>query len=271
MVSGSADGTARAWDLKNGDTYALYGIDAPILSLGLSADGRCFSCGDQKGRVWIFEWVNPSRGLPIATASHRRSHDLRIRCPICSSESKVRQSDLGATVSCRKCRAKVRLNRFTMGAPEAPPATTGAADEQTLGTSTRVSCLLAAATVFFGLLSLIAAIPAARHAYSETSSYALAVLLGLMIPFAVGLGAAQIALFNHRLRRLAHALLWPALAASVVSLAFWLSRDWTVAAVLGFAAGPVLWWMTCRVLFRGIDERRERAEKFQRYLSSRSR
>jgi WD40 repeat protein len=57
VVSGSRDKTVKAWGLEKGNSCELFGNDAPVLSLALSCDGRWVACGDEVGRVWIFEWV----------------------------------------------------------------------------------------------------------------------------------------------------------------------------------------------------------------------
>ena len=45
------------WDLATGDFSELFGNDSAIRSLALSPDGHWLACGDEMGRVWIFEWV----------------------------------------------------------------------------------------------------------------------------------------------------------------------------------------------------------------------
>ncbi len=57
VVSGSDDRTVRAWDLESGQARLLFWNDAPIFSLALSGDDCILACGDDQGRVWIFEWV----------------------------------------------------------------------------------------------------------------------------------------------------------------------------------------------------------------------
>ncbi|MBN1488076.1 MAG: hypothetical protein JW981_10570 [Anaerolineae bacterium] len=57
MVSGSDDNQLRVWNLTSGDSSVLFGNDSSIRSLALSQDGRWVVCGDELGRVWIFEWM----------------------------------------------------------------------------------------------------------------------------------------------------------------------------------------------------------------------
>jgi WD40 repeat protein len=59
IVSGSADHTIRVWDLERNAGHVLFWNDAPIYSLALSRDGRLLACGDEVGRVWIFDVVWP--------------------------------------------------------------------------------------------------------------------------------------------------------------------------------------------------------------------
>jgi WD40 repeat protein len=57
IVSGADDRTIRAWDLVSGESRVLFWNDAAIFSLALSGDGRLLVCGDNVGRVWIFDVV----------------------------------------------------------------------------------------------------------------------------------------------------------------------------------------------------------------------
>ncbi|RMF27090.1 MAG: hypothetical protein D6759_18325, partial [Chloroflexi bacterium] len=75
IVSGSRDRTVRAWDPASGTPRVLFWNDAPILSLALSPDGRLLACGDEVGRVWIFEWVRegrPPRGTKAPITDRER-------------------------------------------------------------------------------------------------------------------------------------------------------------------------------------------------------
>jgi WD40 repeat protein len=60
VVSGASDGTVKVWELATGRCETLFGNDAPLRSLALSPDSRWLVCGDEVGRVWIFEWVKSS-------------------------------------------------------------------------------------------------------------------------------------------------------------------------------------------------------------------
>jgi WD40 repeat protein len=57
VVSASADYTVKVWNLDTGTSRELFNNDSGIHSLDLSSDGRWLACGDEMGRVWIFEWV----------------------------------------------------------------------------------------------------------------------------------------------------------------------------------------------------------------------
>jgi WD40 repeat protein len=60
LVSGSEDHTIRAWNLQRRDEgQVLFWNDAAIASLALSRDGCLLTCGDEAGRVWIFDVVWP--------------------------------------------------------------------------------------------------------------------------------------------------------------------------------------------------------------------
>jgi hypothetical protein len=57
-ISGSRDRTVRGgWDPANRVLRVLFWNDADILSLALSGDGQLLACGDEVGRVWIFDVV----------------------------------------------------------------------------------------------------------------------------------------------------------------------------------------------------------------------
>ena len=57
VISGSYDKTVKVWNIVTGDSRELFGSDSAILCLALSPDDRWLACGDERGRVWIFEWV----------------------------------------------------------------------------------------------------------------------------------------------------------------------------------------------------------------------
>jgi WD40 repeat protein len=57
IVSGSGDKTLRVWDLNNGKSQTLFENDKVIWSLYLSHDSRWVICGDELGRVWVFDLV----------------------------------------------------------------------------------------------------------------------------------------------------------------------------------------------------------------------
>jgi len=44
-------------DKPYGEKRAFFWNDDAIHSLALSRDGRLLACGDEAGRVWIFDWV----------------------------------------------------------------------------------------------------------------------------------------------------------------------------------------------------------------------
>ncbi len=57
VISSAKDNTVKVWDLKTGRAKDLFRNDTPILALALSADDRWLACGDQLGRVWLFEYI----------------------------------------------------------------------------------------------------------------------------------------------------------------------------------------------------------------------
>jgi WD40 repeat protein len=71
VVTGSRDGTIRLWDLVEDASRVLFWNDAPIKCLAISLDGHHVCCGDEAGRVWLFELIGA--GAPVvpnpATAS----------------------------------------------------------------------------------------------------------------------------------------------------------------------------------------------------------
>jgi len=58
VVSGSRDNTIVIWDIQGCNSRTLFWNDCGILSLSISKDGNWIIAGDEKGRVWIFEWMN---------------------------------------------------------------------------------------------------------------------------------------------------------------------------------------------------------------------
>jgi WD40 repeat protein len=57
VISGSSDKTIKIWDCSAGQSRDIFGNYSVILSLVLSHDSRWLVCGDDNGRIWIFEWV----------------------------------------------------------------------------------------------------------------------------------------------------------------------------------------------------------------------
>ena len=58
IVSSSYDGTVKIWNIYDGTGKTLFWNDCPIFALSISKDGVWLTASDQKGRVWIFEWMN---------------------------------------------------------------------------------------------------------------------------------------------------------------------------------------------------------------------
>jgi hypothetical protein len=58
-VSASDNGTLLVWDLESGEALAVMTLDAPILAVAASQDGKIIVAGDEAGRVHFFEMVEP--------------------------------------------------------------------------------------------------------------------------------------------------------------------------------------------------------------------
>lgn len=63
VISACLDRTLRFWDLKRGEELAVMTLDAPILTVAATPDGKIVVAGDQTGRVHFFDLVEaqPSR------------------------------------------------------------------------------------------------------------------------------------------------------------------------------------------------------------------
>jgi len=49
--------TIKGWDLVSGKSINLFINETDIYPLALTKDGKWLVCGDDNGRVWIFEWI----------------------------------------------------------------------------------------------------------------------------------------------------------------------------------------------------------------------
>lgn len=58
-ASGSQDRTLRVWDLETGEMLAVTTLEAPVSAVAATPNGRCVVAGDQSGRVYFFDWMEP--------------------------------------------------------------------------------------------------------------------------------------------------------------------------------------------------------------------
>ncbi len=58
VISSSSDGTLKMADKSTGQQEDILINETAITSLAWSFDERYLVCGDKKGRIWIFEWIN---------------------------------------------------------------------------------------------------------------------------------------------------------------------------------------------------------------------
>ncbi len=55
VVSASLDNTLRVWNLDSGETLAVFALDAPVLSVAVTADGRGIVACDAVGGVHFLD------------------------------------------------------------------------------------------------------------------------------------------------------------------------------------------------------------------------
>jgi hypothetical protein len=292
VITASSGGTLKLWDARTGAERTSTVLSDDLTCVALHPHKPLAICGDIGGELHAVDLVGVSYG-PIIVTPLDMGEGPVVRCPECSKLLPLQEEWLGKTITCpeRGCNGKLRVNPFTVGppvrvrklrteprkAPRATPRPTPGVARPVREAATveeldpelvrafdkTVRELVIIFTAVIGLISLGLAIPVAIRAYRQTASYPLAIFLGVMIPFAIGRGLADILLFYRKLRRLIHGLLWPALTAGLVVGVYQLSENWLLTAVVGFVGGLLLRAVTRWLLFLGIDEKKERAERFK--------
>jgi WD40 repeat protein/energy-coupling factor transporter ATP-binding protein EcfA2 len=73
FVSSSEDQTLRVTSLAGGRSRVLFANDTRIRSVAMAGHGGAVACGDDRGRVWLFQWMEPEHASDGASAPRPKS------------------------------------------------------------------------------------------------------------------------------------------------------------------------------------------------------